>query len=451
VVLEKLGDSLRQALRKIAGASYVDEALIKEIVRDIQRALIQADVNVQMALAITKELQRRSLNEPPPPGMSPREHVVRIIYEELVKTLGATREIPLQKQRILLVGLYGQGKTTTAGKLGKYFEKKGLSVGLIAADVHRPAAFDQLQQLSEQIKAGFYGNAKEKDAVKIVKEGVKALEAMDVLLVDSSGRHALEPDLIKEIESVAKALKADERLLVLDATIGQQAGPQAKAFHEAVSITGVIVTKLDGTAKGGGALSAVAEVKAPILFVGVGEKTDDLEKFDPPRFISRLLGMGDLETLLEKAQEAIDEAKAEELTKKIMAGKFTLHEMYEQIEMLTDMGPMKKIASLIPGLSGKMKDEEVEGTQTKLRRFKVIMDSMTDAEMTDPKMVKSSRVQRLARGAGVSPRDVKELLRHYEMSRKAIKGFAGNRKMRRQLLKQLADSGMDLEGLEDKA
>jgi signal recognition particle subunit SRP54 len=451
VVLEKLGDSLRQALRKIAGASYVDEALIKEIVRDIQRALIQADVNVQMALAITKELQRRALNEPPPPGMSPREHVVRIIYEELVKTLGATREIPLQKQRILLVGLYGQGKTTTAGKLGKYFEKKGLSVGLIAADVHRPAAFDQLQQLSEQIKAGFYGNAKEKDAVKIVKEGVKALEAMDVLLVDSSGRHALEPDLIKEIESVAKALKADERLLVLDATIGQQAGPQAKAFHEAVSITGVIVTKLDGTAKGGGALSAVAEVKAPILFVGVGEKTDDLEKFDPPRFISRLLGMGDLETLLEKAQEAIDEAKAEELTKKIMAGKFTLHEMYEQIEMLTDMGPMKKIASLIPGLSGKMKDEEVEGTQTKLRRFKVIMDSMTDAEMTDPKMVKSSRVQRLARGAGVSPRDVKELLRHYEMSRKAIKGFAGNRKMRRQLLKQLADSGMDLEGLEDKA
>ncbi|HEY7589294.1 MAG TPA: signal recognition particle protein Srp54 [Thermoplasmata archaeon] len=451
MVLEKLGDSLRQALRKIAGASYVDEALIKEIVRDIQRALIQADVNVQMALAITKELQRRALNEPPPPGMSPREHVVRIIYEELVKTLGATREIPLQKQRILLVGLYGQGKTTTAGKLGKYFEKKGLSVGLIAADVHRPAAFDQLQQLSEQIKAGFYGNAKEKDAVKIVKEGVKALEAMDVLLVDSSGRHALEPDLIKEIESVAKALKADERLLVLDATIGQQAGPQAKAFHEAVSITGVIVTKLDGTAKGGGALSAVAEVKAPILFVGVGEKTDDLEKFDPPRFISRLLGMGDLETLLEKAQEAIDEAKAEELTKKIMAGKFTLHEMYEQIEMLTDMGPMKKIASLIPGLSGKMKDEEVEGTQTKLRRFKVIMDSMTDAEMTDPKMVKSSRVQRLARGAGVSPRDVKELLRHYEMSRKAIKGFAGNRKMRRQLLKQLADSGMDLEGLEDKA
>ncbi len=450
MVLEKLGDSLRAALRKIAGASYVDEALIKDIVRDIQRALLQADMNVQLALTITRELQRRALEEAPPPGMSPREHVVRIIYEELVKILGVAREVPIQKQRILLVGLYGQGKTTTAGKLGKYFQKKGLSVGFVAADTHRPAAYDQLKQLADQINAAFYGEPKEKDAVRIAKAGIKALESTDVLIVDSSGRHALEPDLIKEIEAVGKAIQANERFLVIDATIGQQAGPQAKAFHDAVGITGVIVTKLDGTAKGGGALSAVAEVKAPIVFIGVGEKIDDLERFEPPRFISRLLGMGDLESLLEKAQEAIDEKKAEELTKKIMAGKFTLHEMYEQIDMLTDMGPMKRIAAMIPGVAGKMKDEDVEGTQSKLRRFKVIMDSMTDAEMTDPKTVKSSRVQRIAHGAGVTPRDVKELLRHYEMSRRAIKGFAGNRKMRRQLLKQLGDSGVDLGDLEDK-
>lgn len=444
MVLEKLGSSLREALRKIAGASYVDESLIKEIVRDIQRALIQADVNVQLSLTITRELQRRALEEKPPAGMSPREHVVRIIYEELVKILGAAREVPIQKQRILLVGLYGQGKTTTAGKLAKFFQKKGLSVGLVAADVHRPAAYDQLKQLAEQINAAFYGSPKEKDAVKIAKQGVKALEAMDVLIVDSSGRHALEPDLIREIESVGKALQASERLLVLDATVGQQAGPQAKAFHDAVDITGVIITKLDGTAKGGGALSAVAEVKAPIVFIGVGEKIDDLEKFEPPRFISRLLGMGDLETLLERAQEAIDAEKAEALTKKIMAGKFTLHEMYEQIDMLTDMGPMRKLASLIPGVSGKMKDADLESTQARLRRFKIIMDSMTDEEMTDPKLVKSSRVQRIAHGAGVSPREVKELLRNYEMSRKAIKGFAGNRKMRKQLLQQLEASGLNL-------
>src|SRR6266498_3041137 len=439
MVLEKLGDSLRAALRKIAGASYVDESLIKEIVRDIQRALIQADVNVQLSLSITRELHRRALEETPPPGMSPREHVVRIIYEELVKILGTSRDVPLQKQRILLVGLYGQGKTTTAGKLAKYFQKKGLSVGLVAADVHRPAAYDQLKQLAAQINAGFHGDPAAKDAVKIAKAGVKALEGSDVIIVDSSGRHALEPDLIKEIESVGKAVQADERLLVLDATVGQQAGPQAKAFHDAVAITGVIVTKLDGTAKGGGALSAVAEVKAPIVFIGVGEKIDDLEKFEPPRFISRLLGMGDLETLLEHPQDAIDAQKAEALTKKIMAGKFTLHEMYEQIEMLTDMGPMRKLASLIPGVAGKMKDSDMESTQARLRRFKIIMDSMTDAEK-----VKSSRVQRIARGAGVSPREVKELLRNYETSRKAIKGFAGNRKMRKQLMAQLEASGVDM-------
>jgi len=444
MVLEKLGDSLRAALRKIAGASYVDEALIKEIVRDIQRALLQADVNVQLALTITRELQRRALEEKPPAGMSPREHVVRIIYEELVKILGTAREVPIQKQRILLVGLYGQGKTTTAGKLGKYFQKKGLSVGFVAADVHRPAAYDQLKQLSEQANAAFYGDPKAKDAVKIAKAGLRALEAVDVILVDSSGRHSLEPDLIEEIEAVGKAIDANERLLVLDATVGQQAGPQAKAFHDAVGITGVIVTKLDGTAKGGGALSAVAEVKAPIVFIGVGEKIDDLERFEPPRFISRLLGMGDLESLLEKAQEAIDEKKAEELTKKIMAGKFSLHEMYDQIDMLTDMGPMRKLASLIPGVAGKMKDADMEGTQAKLLRFRVIMDSMTDEEMTDPKSVKTSRVQRIARGAGVTPREVKELLKHYEMSRKAIKGFAGNRKMRRQLLQQLEAAGVDM-------
>ena len=445
MVLEKLGGSLREALRKIAGASYIDESLIKEIVRDIQRALIQADVNVQLALTITKQLQRRALEEKPPPGMSPREHVVRIIYEELVKILGASREVPIQKQRILLVGLYGQGKTTTAGKLAKFFQKKGLSVGLVAADVHRPAAYDQLAQLAEQINATFYGEPGAKEAVKIAKTGIKALEGSDVIIVDSSGRHALEPDLIAEIEGVAKAVQADERFLVLDATVGQQAGPQAKAFHDAVGITGVIVTKLDGTAKGGGALSAVAEVKAPVVFIGVGEKIDDLEKFDPPRFISRLLGMGDLETLLERAQEAIDAQKAEALTKKIMAGKFTLHEMYEQIEMLTDMGPMRKLASLIPGVGGKMKEADMESTQARLRRFKIIMDSMTDDEMKDPKLVKSSRVQRIAHGAGVAPRDVKELLRNYEMSRKAIKGFAGNRKMRKQLLQQLEASGVNID------
>src|SRR3989454_936500 len=430
MVLEKLGSSLREALRKIAGASHIDEALIKEVVRDIQRALLQSDVNVELVLRITRRLEKRAFEERPPAGMSPREHVVRIIYEELVKVLGEARELPIAKQRALMVGLYGQGKTTTVGKLARYFQKKGLSVGVVAADTHRPAAFDQLKQLADSIKVSFYGDRAEKDAVKVAKAGVNALDGTE--------------DVIEEIKAVSKIVQPTETILVLDAATGQQAGPQAKAFHEAVGVTSVILTKLDGSAKGGGALSAVAETKAPIVFVGVGEKIEDLEKFDPPRFIAGLLGMGDLESLLEKAQEAIDEEAAEELTKKMMSGKFTLHEMYEQIEMLGKMGPAQKLLRMIPGVSDKMKEGDLEGTQGKLRRFLHIMDSMTDAEMTEPKSVKSTRVTRIARGAGVTPRDVKELLKHYEMSRKAIKGFAGNRKMRKQLMKQLEASGVDL-------
>ncbi|TLZ59306.1 MAG: signal recognition particle protein Srp19, partial [Methanobacteriota archaeon] len=335
-------------------------------------------------------------------------------------------------------------KPTTIGKLARYFQKKGLSVGVVAADTHRPAAHDQLEQLADSIKVGFWGDRGEKDAVRVAKAGVKALEGTDVVLVDTSGRHALEAELIEEIKAVAKAVQPDETILVLDAATGQQAGPQAKAFHEAVGVTSVVLTKLDGSAKGGGALSAVAETKAPIVFVGVGEKIEDLEKFEPPRFISRLLGMGDLESLLEKAQEAIDEEAAEELAKKVMSGKFTLHEMYEQIEMLGKMGPAQKVLRMIPGVAERMKEGDLDNTQGKLRRFLTIMDSMTEKEMSDPKLVKSTRVTRIARGAGVTPRDVKELLKHYDMSRKAIKGFAGNRKMRKQLMKQLEASGVDV-------
>ena len=446
MVLEKLGSSLQKVLRKIAGASHIDEALIKEVVRDIQRALLEADVNVELALRITRRLQKRAFEEKPPAGMSPREHVVRIIYEELVKILGEARDLPITNHRILMVGLYGQGKTTTVGKLGRYFQKKGLTVGVVAADTHRPAAYDQLKQLADSIKVSFYGDRDEKSAVNVTRAGMKALEAAGVVIVDTSGRHALEADLIEEIKAVSKVVQPDETILVLDAATGQQAGPQAKAFHEAVGVTSVILTKVDGSAKGGGALSAVAETKAPIVFIGVGEKIEDLEKFDPPRFISRLLGMGDLESLLEKAQEAIDEAAAEELTKKLMSGKFTLHEMHEQIEMLGKMGPTQKLLRMIPGVADRMKEGELDGTQGKLRRFLTIMDSMTDAEMSVPKLVKSARVTRIARGAGVTPRDVKELLKHYDMTRKAIKGFAGNRKMRKQLMKQLESSGVDVGG-----
>ncbi len=376
--------------------------------------------------------------------MGGREHVIQIVYQELVKILGQTRTLKLGKQKVLLVGLYGQGKTTTVAKLGKWFQRKGLKVGLIQADTHRPAAYDQLKQLAEQLEVPFYGSKNERKAIKLAREGLRKLSDQDVVIIDSSGRHALEADLIEEIKGVSKAMKPEETILVLDASTGQQAGPQAKAFHEAVGVTAVILTKLDGTAKGGGALSAVAETRAPIVFVGVGEKIEDLEVFDPPRFISRLLGMGDIQSLLERAQEAFDQERMEETARKVLSGRFTLREMYEQMEALTKMGPLSKLFSMIPGMPGTLSEEQLEETQEKLTRFRFIMDSMTEEEKENPKTVKSSRVLRIARGSGTDSKDVKELLKYYNASRKAIRGLAGNRKMRRQLLKQMKAGGFDL-------
>ena len=444
MVLEALGQSLRNALRKIAGASHVDPALVKDVVRDIQRALLQADVNVQMTRGLTKEVERRALDEKPPAGMSPREHVIHIIYEELVKVLGKPREFALKAQRILMVGLYGQGKTTTIGKLARYVHKRGLSVGLIAGDVHRPAAVDQLEQIGAQLSVPVFAIRGEKDAVKVAKAGLAHFAGTDVVIVDSAGRHALDPDLIDEIRRLAKLVKPDETILVLDGATGQQAGPQAKAFHEAAGVTAVIVTKLDGTAKGGGALSAVAETNAEILFLGVGEHLDDLEAFDPPRFLSRLLGMGDLESLLERAQDAIDEKEAEELTQKMLSGKFDLALFEKQLGMLGKMGSLDRVLSAFPGMAGRMKQDEVGVTQDRLRKFKVILQSMTAEEKREPKLIKASRVLRIARGSGTHPKDVKELLKHYNMSRRAVKGIAGNRKMRKQLMKQFQAGGFEL-------
>ena len=437
-----MGRSLRDVLKKIANAGHVDEKLIKEVTRDIQRALLQADVNVKLVLDLTKEVERRSLMEKPPAGMSSREHVIKIIYEELVKILGEQRAIPLARQTIMMVGLYGQGKTTTAGKLGRYFHKKGLKVGLIAADVHRPAAYDQLKQIGDKLGIPVYGMRDAKNASKIVSEGLREFAGVDVIIIDTSGRHALEKDLIEEVKDVSRIAKPDERILVLDAATGQQAGPQAKAFHDAVGVTGVILTKMDGTAKGGGALSAVAQTRAPIVFIGTGEHLEDLDPFEPARFISRLLGMGDIQSLLEQAQESMTEEEALETTKKIMAGRFTLKEMYDQMEMLTKMGPLKKLVSMLPGIPGLTDKIDVEESQQRLWKYRVIMDSMTETEMEDPRIIKSTRILRIARGAGVDPKDVRELLRQYNVSKRAVKGFLGNRKLRRQLLKQLQGSGL---------
>lgn len=438
MVLEGLGKSLRNAIGKISNAPSVDEKLIKEVVKELQRALLQADVNVQLVLEFTKHIEERALNEKPAAGRSAKGHVINIIYEELVDLLANGEGLKMEPQKIMMVGLYGQGKTTTTGKLALLFSKKGFKVGLIGADVYRPAALDQLKQLGEKVEVEVYGEPGEKNAAKIVKRGLEKFSDKNVIIIDTSGRHALEDDLIQELKDISKAAQPDERFLVLDSQVGQQAGPQADAFHKAVGVTGVILTKMDGTAKGGGAISAVANTESRIVCIGTGEHIRDLEPFNADKFISRLLGMGDVKSLIEMANEEIGEdEKMKKAGKNIMSGRFTLVDMYEQMEAMGKMGPLEKVMSMIPGMN-KLGDKiNYEETQTMLKKYKNIMDSMTVAEKEDPSIIKSSRVQRIAKGSGTTVHDVRNLLKQYENSKKAMKNFMGNRKMKRQLMKQL--------------
>jgi signal recognition particle subunit SRP54 len=427
MVLDKLGESLQDAVKKLVGASRIDEKVVDEVVRDIQRALLQADVNVKHVMALSQKIKQRSLKEAPPSGMNPREHVIRIVYQELINILGKSANVKLAPQTIMMVGLQGSGKTTTTAKLARYFQRKGLKAAVVCADTFRAGAYDQLKTLCDRMGIFFYGEKDVKDAVAITQRGLKAVEKYDVKIIDTAGRHALEKDLIKEMEDIHNIAKPDHKFLVLDAAMGQMASEQAKAFNASIGITGVVITKLDGTAKGGGALSAVSETDSAIAFIGVGETTDDLEKFEADRFISRLLGMGDIKSLIEKAEETL---KAEEFDMEAMLkGRFTLKDMYKQMEAMNKMGPLKQVMSMIPlgKLGMKVSDEMFAVTQEKMKKYKYIMDSMTEKELEDPKHINSPRIMRIARGSGTRYEEVRELLKYHKMMQKTLKGMAGGK------------------------
>lgn len=449
MVLDSLGESLRRILNKVASAPTVDPKLVKEIVKEMQRALLQGDVNVKLVLELTKRIEEKATKEKPPAGMSAREYFIKIIHDELLSILGKGRTLKLGgKMKILLVGLYGQGKTTSAGKLSRYFQRRGMNPALIAGDVHRPAAYDQLKQIGEKISVPVFGDPKETKAAKLVREGIEKFKQYDVIIVDTAGRDRLDDELIEEVKRIATVAEPNEVFLVLDATMGQQAGIHAKSFHDAVGLTGVILTKLDGSAKGGGALSAVGETGAQIAFVGVGEHLDDLELFDPTRFISRLLGWGDLKSLLERAEEVITQEDAERIAHRLMSGKFTLKDMYNQMEAVTKMGPLTKLMSMLPtSMFGMAPDQsQIEMHQKRLRKWKVIMQSMTKEELNDPKIIKSKRISRIARGSGTTEDDVRELIKQYHISIKALKNITSNREFRRRMERQMKDMGGDLGG-----
>jgi signal recognition particle subunit SRP54 len=425
-MLDKLSNTLKKATDKIANAVFLDKKLVDSIVKELQRSLIEADVNVQLVLELTKKIKKAALDERIK-GIEKKEHLIKLLHDELIRILGTKRELTLSKSnKIMLVGLYGSGKTTTISKLASYFSKRGKKVAAIGLDVHRPAAPEQLKQLGDKIKIPVFMNKKEKDPEKIYNEFKSKLSEFDLILIDTAGRDALEDSLIKEIKSLDKLIKPTETLLVMPADIGQAAKSQAEKFKEALNITGVIISRMDSTAKAGGALTACAEVKAPVVFIGTGEKPSDLETFDPESFLSRLLGMGDLKTLMEKIHSVTDKKQIEQTQKNLEEGKFTLRDLQSQLESMESLGSMDKILSLIPGL-GKAKDKIPEGQletqQEKVKRFKHAINSMTTEEIENPEILEkqTSRIQRIAKGSGTSTSDIRSLIKQYKMLKEMIK------------------------------
>ncbi len=431
MVLDKLSDSLKNTLKKITSAVFVDEKLINELVKDVQRSLLQSDVNVKLVLDLSNKIKERVLKEEAPKTLSKKEYLIQVLYEELTKFLGgggASAKIEMKKKpfKLMLIGLFGNGKTTTAGKLAHYYKKRGFKVAVMTTDTWRPAAFDQLEQLAKKIGVDFMGDKKSKDPVKIFKKFEPELSKYDLVIVDTAGRDALSDELITELNSIHKAVKADEVLLVMGADLGQAAEKQAQTFHETCGVTGIVITKLDGTAKGGGALAAAAITGAPVKFIGLGEKVDDLEEFRPEGFVGRLLGMGDLEALLEKAKGAISEEEAQDLGKKFLKGDFSLLDLYEQMQAVRKMGPLTKIMEMIPGMSQvHLPKEMLEVQEGKLTKWKFIMDSCTKEELENPEDMDGSRVDRIAKGSGCSSTEIRSLLKQYKQSKKMVKMLKG--------------------------
>jgi len=426
MALEKLGSSLHNSIRKLVGKPVIDEAAIEEYLRDIQRALLQADVNVNIVLEMSERIRKGAKKELPS-GVSRRDHVIRLTYEEIVKILGGDRsrslEIKPGRSNIwMLIGIQGSGKTTTIAKLATELVKRGLKVGVVCADTYRPGALAQLTQMTENIGVRTYGEEGEQKAVEVAKRGTSFFvkEGVDVILLDTAGRHKDEEKLLAEMKEMTEHANPDRIIMVVDGTIGQQAAVQAEKFHATTNIGGIIVSKLDSSARGGGALSAVAATGAPILYIGTGEKTVDLESFDPSRFVSRLLGMGDISGLVAKVREAETPVSKKQL-KAIISGKLTLVDVYEQLESMQRLGPLGKVLSMLPGMGYNVPKDQLEIVETKMKRWRYVIDSMTEEEKENPKILNSKRIRRISRGSGATDKDVRELVQQYTMMRKMMR------------------------------
>ena len=430
-MLDDLTLKFDKALKKITGQGRLTEANISETLREIRRVLLDADVNYKVAKKFIDEVKEKALGKEVIASVKPGQMVTKIIYDELTRLMGgSSSQLQLNPSGvtvILLVGLQGSGKTTFAAKLANYLKNKNRKVLLVAGDVYRPAAIDQLKQLGKQISVPVFSIDGSQDPVKIADEAVKYAKenGLNTVIIDTAGRLHVDEKLMQEVVEIKKAVNPTETLFVVDSMTGQDAVNSAKAFHESVDFDGIVLTKLDGDSRGGCALSIRAVVNEPVKFVSLGEKLDSIEIFHPDRLASRILGRGDIVSLVEKAQEKIDEKEAEELEKKFLSNKFDFNDFLKQIKMIKKMGSLKSLLGMIPGLSGALKNADVDDKQ--LVKVEAIIQSMTKEERKNPKILNGSRRKRIARGSGNSIQDVNRLIKQFKEMQKMMKSLKGGR------------------------
>lgn len=418
MVLEKFGESLKNVLNKIASALFIDKGTIEPIIKELQRVLLQADVDIKLVEEIALKVRDVAFSEKIK-GIERKEQLIKLIHDEIINILGKeSHELIIDKKakpyKIMLLGLYGSGKTTTIAKFALYYSKRGYKCCMLGLDVHRPAASEQLEQLGKKINVTALINKQEKNPIKIFNQYEKELSQYDICFIDTAGRDALDAGLTKEIDNLNRTIKPHETILVIPADIGQAARKQVSEFKKTCNISGVIITRMDGTAKGGGALAACYETNSPVLFIGTGEQVYDIETFNPTSFVSRMLGMGDIQALIEKVKTAAEPVK------EIKEEKFTLIDFYEQIKASQSLGSMEKIMEFIPGLGNlKVPQGMLESQQEKMKRWKYAIDSMTLQEIENPEFIKDTRIARIAKGSGTTSADVRDLLNQYKM----IKGM----------------------------
>ena len=419
-----LGEGLRQAMARLQRATIIDAKTVKEFNKELQKALLSADVEVKLVFRFTKEIEDKALRSRPPEGVAPRDYITNLVYNGLVELMGSTYAPELKPKKVLLAGLYGSGKTTTAAKLAKYYQDRGLSALVVCCDVSRPAAYEQLETLAKQANVAFFGMKGERDASKIIRSAVSAYKDRKVIICDTSGRSALDGDLITELKGVADTFKPDEKILVISADTGQVAGTQASEFDRAIKLSGVIVTKMDGSGKGGGALSAANAAHVSIMYIGVGERIGNLEPYDSGRFIGRLLGMPDIVSLVDSVQQAISEANVS--PEELEVDELNFETFYTQLKTLGKMGPLKNMFGMLGATD--VPKELVDQNEEKLNRYKVIIGSMTREERQNEKLMHDpARILRVAKGSGVSEKDVHQLLSDFNKMRKTFNMLKNDR------------------------